>query len=163
MKAVSIKELRTELNHRSPNEIMDLCLRLSRFKKENKELLTYLLFEAGDELGYIDSVKEQMDEKFESIEIGGNYITRKKIRSILTFTKKYCRYSLKKETEVELILHFCKKLKEKVPLMRSNKRLFNLYHGQLDFVRKRVRVLHEDLQYDFGLAVNELEQKPNKD
>ena len=89
MKAVTVKELRKELSHRSPNEILDLCLRLSRFKKENKELLTYLLFEAGDELGYIAGVKEIIDEKFELLETKGNYILRKKIRSILTLTKKY--------------------------------------------------------------------------
>ncbi len=57
MKAVTIKELKQELNHLSPKEVMDLCLRLSRFKKENKELLTYLLFEASDEAHYIESVK----------------------------------------------------------------------------------------------------------
>ena len=43
MKAVSVKELSQELLNRSPKELRDLCLRLSRFKKENKELLTYLL------------------------------------------------------------------------------------------------------------------------
>ena len=57
MKAVTVKELKTELVDRSHSELMELCLRLSRFKKENKELLTYLLFESSNEAGYINSVK----------------------------------------------------------------------------------------------------------
>ena len=57
MKAVTVKELKTELIDRSHSELMELCLRLSRFKKENKELLTYLLFESSNEHGYINSVK----------------------------------------------------------------------------------------------------------
>ena len=58
MKSASVRELKLELQDRSPKEVMELCLRLSRFKKENKELLTYLLFETSDEQMYIESVKE---------------------------------------------------------------------------------------------------------
>ena len=48
MKAVNVSRLKTELNNRSPKELLEICLRLSKFKKENKELLTYLLLEADD-------------------------------------------------------------------------------------------------------------------
>ena len=43
MKAVTVKELKQELLTRSPKEVQELCLRLSRFKKENKELLAIVL------------------------------------------------------------------------------------------------------------------------
>ena len=43
MKAVTVKKIKDELSHRSANDLMELCLHLSKFKKENKELLTYLL------------------------------------------------------------------------------------------------------------------------
>ena len=46
MKAVSAVIIKKELHHLSSDKLMELCLRLSRFKKENKELLTYLLFES---------------------------------------------------------------------------------------------------------------------
>ena len=61
MKAVTVKEISEELVNLSPKELRDLCLRLARFKKENKELLTYLLFEATDEEMYIESVKKEID------------------------------------------------------------------------------------------------------
>ena len=49
MKTASIQELKQELQATSQTKLLDLCLRLAKFKKENKELLTYLLFEAHDE------------------------------------------------------------------------------------------------------------------
>ncbi len=62
MKAATINELKQELEHLSAAELKELCLRLAKFKKENKELLTYLLFEAHDTEAYSRSVKEEMDE-----------------------------------------------------------------------------------------------------
>ena len=38
MKTASVKEIRTELKQRSNDELLELCLQLSKFKKENKEL-----------------------------------------------------------------------------------------------------------------------------
>ena len=56
MKASTVHEIKTELNHLKSDDLVELVLRLSKFKKENKELLTYLLFEAHDEQGFIKSV-----------------------------------------------------------------------------------------------------------
>ena len=49
MKAVTVKKIKDELTHKTASELMEICLQLSKFKKENKELLTYLLFESHDE------------------------------------------------------------------------------------------------------------------
>ena len=49
MKTVTLKQLKDELSYKSANELKYLCLHLSKFKKENKELLTYLLFEFHNE------------------------------------------------------------------------------------------------------------------
>ena len=67
MKAVPLKEIKKELNMLSQPELQELCLRLSRFKKENKELLSYLLFESANEEGYIQSVRMYMDHEFDQI------------------------------------------------------------------------------------------------
>jgi len=112
MKAVTVRELKKELNHLSQSEIVELCLTLSKFKKENKELLTYHLFEASYEEGYIESVKLEIDEQFNTVNTKTYYFIKKSVRKILRMIKKYNRYSKKKETEIELLLYFCKKLKE---------------------------------------------------
>ena len=58
MKAASLSELKKELSSRPPQELLELCLRLTKFKKENKELLTYLLYEASNEPAFVKSVKK---------------------------------------------------------------------------------------------------------
>jgi len=157
MKAASLKEVKTELSHKSHVELMDLCLRLLRFKKENKELLTYLLFEISDEEGYVEGIKSAMDEEFEKINTDSYFYIRKSIRKILRLIKKYIRYSQSKETEVELLLYFCQELKEFSPSIQKSKALVNLYYRNLEFIKKKVALLHEDLQYDFQLEIAELE------
>lgn len=156
MKSASVRELKAELQERSPKEVMDLCLRLSRFKKENKELLTYLLFESEDEQAYIEGVKEQIDEKFEGVNRKSPYFIKKSIRSILNHTKKYIRYSLNKETELELLLYFCQKLKTFKPPIQRNRKVFTLYNRLVEECRRKTGLLHEDLQYDYKRELEEL-------
>ena len=157
MKSASLKEIKQELQHRSQSELLELCLRLGRFKKENKELLTYLLFEASDENRYIESVKEYMDAEFENINTKSYFFIRKSMRKILTNTKKFIRYSKQKETEVELLLYYCTKLKAFNPSIRRSIRLLNIFNRQLILIKKTVDTLHEDLQYDYQVEINELQ------
>lgn len=157
MKAVTVKELKEELNERSPKELRELCLRLSKFKKENKELLTYLLFESSDESSYVEGVKREVDEQFKLINKKSQYLIKKGLRKILRNVRKYNRYSLKKETEVELLIYFCSKLKKFTPSIHRNTGLQNLYIGQVLTIRKKLSDLHEDLQSDFEVGLRELE------
>jgi hypothetical protein len=156
MKAVSVKEISQELLNRSPKELRDLCLRLSRFKKENKELLTYLLFESPDEESYIESVKREIDRQFEDVNRKSPYFIKKGIRRILLNTKKYSRYSQNKKTEVDLLIYYCLKLKRFTPPIQRNKALRNLYARQIETIREKLSSLHEDLQYDYEREINTL-------
>ncbi|NKI30955.1 hypothetical protein [Croceivirga thetidis] len=156
MKAATVTQLKKELQHRNPEELLALCLRLSKFKKENKELLTYLLFEADHEEGYIETVKSEIDELFTEINTNSYFYIKKSVRKILRNLKKYIRYSGNKETEVVLLLHFCERLKDFKPSIQRNTTLINLYNRQLDFIEKKIGLLHEDLQYDYGLLLEEL-------
>ncbi len=156
MKAATVKEIKQELSNRSPKELLELCLRLSRFKKENKELLTYLLYEASNEESYINSIKSFMDVQFEEINTKSYYYIRKSSRKILTNVRKYIRYSQKKETEVELLIYFCTKLKSMTPSYKRSTRMKNMYDTVLRKISKTIPALHEDLQYDYGIQFNEL-------
>ncbi|MEM5540412.1 MULTISPECIES: hypothetical protein [unclassified Olleya] len=156
MKAVSVVTIRKELKHKTNEELAELCLRLSRFKKENKELLTYLLFEADSEAGYIETVKAEIDEQFELINTDSFFYIKKSVRKILRNTKKYIRYSLNKETEVELLLYFCKKLKTMKPSISRNTTLTNLYDRNIEAITKKILALHEDLQYDYTTELEDM-------
>lgn len=156
MKAVSVASIKKELQFRSSEELTELCLRLAKFKKENKELLTYLLFESHDETGYIETVKQEVDEQFELINTNSYFYIKKSVRKILRNIKKFARYSLKKETEVELLLYFCQKLKNFEPSIKRNVTLTNIFERQILLIKKIVSTLHDDLQYDYNLFLDEL-------
>ena len=156
MKAVSIKQLKDELSHRSSNDIKELCLHLARFKKKNKELLTYLLFECQDEESFIQTLKQEVDIQFDAINTNSFFYIRKSIRKILSSIKKHIRYSKKKETEAELLLYFCKKMKIFKPSINRSTRLLNIFDTQVRMIKKAIEKLHEDLQYDFQLELDEL-------
>lgn len=155
MQSATVKELKQELNSRPQEELVDLCLQLSKFKKENKELLTYLLYEAGDESAFVDGIKREMEEQFDEINVSSYYYIKKSVRKILRGVKKYIRYSRKKETEVQLLTFFCYKLKSMSPPMEKSVALHNIYDRQIALIRKAISSLHEDLQYDY---MSELEK-----
>lgn len=156
MKPVTIKKIKDELHHKSSQELIELCLMLSRFKKENKELLTYLLFDKDDEEMYIIKVNEYVTLLFEEINTKSFFYIRKSVRKILKITKKHIRYSKRKDTEVELLIHFCKELRELNPSISKSPRLQNIYNRQLLLIKKSILTLHEDLQYDYQLELDYL-------
>lgn len=149
MKAATINEIKQELSVIKPAELVELCLRLGKFKKENKELLTYLLFEAHDEQGYIAGIKKEIDEEFTTINQSHLYFAKKSLRKIVRIINKYCRYSGIKETELALRLHFCGALKDSGIPIDQNAVINNLYLGQLKKIHSVLSTLHEDLQYDY--------------
>ena len=106
MKTATITELKRELKTKSTPELLELCLKLSRFKKETKEYLTYLIFESEDEKEYTENVKTFITEEFLDMNTGTYYFMRKTVRKILKSVKKFVRFSKKKETELELLMHF---------------------------------------------------------
>jgi len=156
MKPVTIKKIKDELHYKSTQELIELCLKLSKFKKENKELLSYLLFDVEDEVTYINNVNEYSTLLFADINTKSFFYIRKSVRKILKLTKKYIRYSKKKETEVELLLHFCKELKKLSPSISKSPRLLNVYNRQLILIKKAIATLHEDLQYDYQIEFDQL-------
>jgi len=78
MKAASVVEIKKELEYLDKEKIKQLCLRLARFKLENKELLTYLVFEAHDEVSYVQSIKNQLDGLFSEINTNSYFYVKKK-------------------------------------------------------------------------------------
>ena len=159
MKAATVQELKEELKQTHHTKLVELCLRLSRFKKENKELLTYLLFEEQDELAYLKGVKEEIVAGFDAIDKSNNlYLVKKSLRKILRFTAKYIRYTGSRTVELELLLFYCQQLKESSIPIHKTQALTNLYEMQLKKINKIIPTLHEDLRYDFTRQLEKLER-----
>ena len=156
MKAATVIQLRKELETLDEYYLRELCLRLARFKIENKELLTYLLFESEDEDFYVNGIKEQVDKLFEEINKKSYFYIKKSVRKILRLLKKYARYSNSKETEVELLIYYCYKLKTLKPSISNNLTLTKIFLKQIENIEKKIFKLHEDLQFDFRERLKQL-------
>ena len=156
MKAASLKEIKSEINTLIPEEITDLCMHLARFKKDNKELLTYLLFKAHDEQSYINEIKDYISEQFEGVNKSNLYLAKKMFRKILRTTNKFIKYSGAKQTEVELLIFYCNKIKNSGIPLPENTALGNLYQRQIQKINKALTSLHEDLQYDYSQEIKSL-------
>ncbi len=156
METATISAIKKELEFYSQNKILAITLRLAKFKKENKELLSYLLFEADNEEAFMDKMKAEMTEEFANINTSSYFFIKKSVRRILKNVKKIIRFSSHKETEIALLIHFCAELKALNPTYLKNVVLTNMYNNQLRLVKNKISTLHEDLQYDYSLELNTL-------
>ena len=148
MKAATINDIKKDLEKRSANELLSYCLRLAKFKKENKELLHFLLFESDDTANYIENIKQETDEMFLEINMSNVHYIKKSVRKILRYINKNIRFTGSKQIEAELLIHFCNGIiKNSMPLKKS-RQLSNIYESQLKKIEAVLTTLHPDLQYD---------------
>lgn len=157
MRSASIHEPKQELLNTPANELAELCLRLAKYKLENKELLTYLIFEAHDTDGFMQSVKKEVDEQFAQINQSNLYYVKKTLRKILRHINKHIKYAGSAQVTIELLIYFCQSIKETGIPIQKNPVIANLYKSQLQKINKTLAGLHEDLQYDYKRAVAALE------
>jgi hypothetical protein len=153
MTSASVNDIRKELLHLDSDTLQALCLRLVKYKKENKELLGYLLFEAHDEPAYVQLVKEEIDKLFKELTNRNLYLLKKILRKILRFVNKQIKYSGIPQTELDLRIYFCQKIvKDKIPLDKGTQ-LYNLYQQQLKKIDAILTKLPEDEQGDYTRAI----------
>jgi hypothetical protein len=157
MNSASISEIKKELQRLDTDKLQSICLRLAKYKKENKELLSYLLSDAQDEAGYIQSIKEEMDVMFTELSDRNLYIVKKILRKILRFTNRQIKYSGIVQTELELRIYFCEKIKEVNLPLTPGTVLFNLYQQQLKKITTVLAKLPEDYQVDYASGIEALQ------
>lgn len=150
MKSSSLNEIKKELNELPPKQLLELCLNLAKYKKDNKEYLDYLLFEAHDKSNFVLQVKSEIDLHFENIPDNQNlYLVKKGLRKLLRIITKYCKYLNDKASAADLHIYFCLKFKEsKIPYQKSQL-LVNMFEQQLKKINTLINSLHEDLQQDY--------------
>ena len=159
MNAASVKQIKTGLDELTQKELVDACLRLIKFKKENKELLTYILFEEADEAGYISNVKDSVALLFEDVNRTNVYFAKKTLRKIVRTANKFIRYSKEPATEVEILLFVAEKILELGLNMKKNIALENIYLSIIKKINKAIASMHEDLQYDYSRQLKKITDK----
>jgi membrane-anchored protein YejM (alkaline phosphatase superfamily) len=150
MKAVSLSELKKELQEIPQKELIELCVTLAKYKKDNKEFLSYLLFEAHDKDTFVNEVKAEIDEQMTMLQAQPNlYFVKKGLRKMLRIITKYNKYINDKALSADLLIYFCSKLKHSgIPYYKS-RLILNMYEQQLKKINTLINSLHEDLQQDY--------------
>ena len=122
MKPEKLSDLKKILAGLSATELTEICLRLAKYKKENKELLTYLLFDVQEPMKYAEDVKVFLMADFESMQKHYFYTT-KSLRKIIRLMNRYAKYTGSKQVEIELAIWFCTNYLIYVDLKTSHKPL----------------------------------------
>jgi hypothetical protein len=159
MKAASLKEIKSALQDSDLDQLTEFCLRLIKFKKENKELLTYLLFESADEDAYVNAVKAEIEEQFKSVSKGHLFFAKKTLRKILRYVNRQSRYSGVNKTELELRIFYCLQMVDNGIAITKGTVIYNLYHQQLKKIDSLLRKMPDDLQYDYDQDMTTLRGK----
>lgn len=145
MKAATISQLKKELVKLDHDELLDACVRMAKFKVESKELLTYLLLRADDELGYANDLCDEIDQHLHA----SGRIHKKTLRKVVRWMDKSLRFSGDKETELQVRIHFCRRIRDKKISFGSCRVSENMYATQLKKIDKVIDKVHPDLQFDF--------------
>lgn len=157
MNTAGLHELKHELKNLSAEELAGICLSLARYKKDNKEYLAYLLFEAGSPENYIAAVKEKINEDFMLMKGQNNlYYTKKSLRKVLRMIAKYSKYIGEKRANLELLIYFCLKLRQSGIPFNESKLIVNMYEQQIKKIDSLLASLHEDLRMDFAEDLEKL-------
>jgi len=143
-----LQDIKKELQHLNGARLTELCLRLARHKKENKELLAYLLFVADDEEAFIEHSKYEVSMMFYLLPAQA-YNAAKVLRKILRLIAKFSRFSGSKNVEIKLLLGFCTNYLEYIDRKVSYKPLRTLFTRQIEKTEKLISKLHDDLQADY--------------
>src|ERR1700761_2287199 len=137
-----LQDIKKELQHLSGLQIADLCLRLARHKKENKELLAYLLFETDNTAAFIEKVKAEAGFMFSQLPVR-SYEAAKYLRKILRLLGKYIKFIALKEAEIELLINFCSNYVQYADRRTSYKPLRLILVRQVEKIRTAIDKLHE--------------------
>ena len=148
MKPEKLTIIKKELNGLSVEQLTEICLRLAKYKKDNKELLNYLLFDANDPLAYAEQVKVYLEEEFKTLP-RHYYQSSKTLRKILRLMNRHAKYTASRQVEMEMLLWFCSNFLKYADTSTSHKPLQAIFIRQLEKIRGLLPKLHEDLQFDY--------------
>jgi len=148
MKPEKLTDIKKELLMQDVKQLSEICVRIAKYKKENKELLNYLLFRADDPMAYAEEIKSGLDAEFRTLP-RQSYYSIKTLRKILRLMNRHIKFTGSKQVEIEMLLWFCNNFLIYADVRSSYKPLRALFMRQMQKINKLFPKLHEDLQFDY--------------
>jgi len=156
MNIPSLAALKKELSYLEEKELINLLLDLSKFTRDNKAFLYFKLNEKDQPSLFVDTVKEELDELFQKANTTSFYLSKKSAQTIRRKLNKALKFNKNKEDQVELLLYFCEQLQKYGYLKYQHPILQSLFLRQVEKIQKSIAALHEDLQYDYSMRLDEI-------
>ena len=156
MKIATLAEIKKELQHLSPKELIDLITDLSKFSTDNKLYLYFKLYGREQPGLFAEMVQEELINDFRNGNQRNAHYAKKSAQAIRRKLNKYLKFTKDKPTQIDLISFFCGSLYEYGYLMHRHPVIENLYLMQMSKVERLLGQMHEDLQNDYQDKVKEL-------
>ena len=153
-----LSDLKKELLELNKPELIQLCLRVAKLKRENKELLAYLIFDADDPLFYAQKLKPEIKEVFEQPFQHAYYLT-KSIRKVMRLITKYYRFTANKQGETDLLLYLVEEFHQSWRYEYRYQALGKVIFRCLEKAQTNLKKIDEDFRADFEQPLAELLQK----
>ena len=156
MVAASTKIIKETLDNKNNTELKELVNKLIKFKKENKELASYILFYENEEHEFVADAKTAIQTQFEEVNTKTVFYAKKGLRKMLRIAAKFCKYSSEKTTTVDLGI-FTASLLMTLPIhLKTSTLIKNMYSSNLKKINTTLQTLHEDIQFDYNQQIKSL-------
>ena len=149
-----IKNIKEELQHLSYQELLNFTLHILKYKKENKELAHYLLFEKQDEDGYADKIISLIKVEFSTVNFSRPFFARKGFRRINRLASKYLKYSGEAETSLKVFIFLMNEISAAGKKYRYTNLTDKIVDQYLVKSKKIILTMHEDLQFEYENLIN---------
>ncbi|MBL7926347.1 MAG: hypothetical protein JNK61_05495 [Bacteroidia bacterium] len=149
-KAVSISQIKQAVQTMPAKQLHELVLRLARFKKDNNDMLTYLIFQADDTDAYINEVNETVTAWFLEMNKSNVYLIKKTVRKTIRLIDKKIKFAALPKVTVEICMHWCQCFLANNFHKKQATVLDNLYISQVKKMEKAYNLLHPDVQMDYS-------------
>lgn len=157
MELPSLTNIKKDLSYLSEKELILLITDLAKLSRDNKAFLYFKLNERDQPSLFVDLVKEELDDAFQTANTRGYNIAKKSAQGIRRKLNKSFKLSKNKADQAEVVLYFCEMMKKYDYLEFMHPVIDNLYLSQLGKAKKLISTLHEDLQSDFEYRIEDLE------
>jgi hypothetical protein len=153
----SLASLKKELSGLERADLISICARLARHKKENKELLAYLLLDADDPILYAEKIKPLLDEPFDA-PFYSSWAFAKRLRKSLRIIAKYQRFTGSARGEAELLIYFLQKFQSDWRHQLHHATIQKIVFRSFDKIEKLIYKVDEDYRFDFEEPLQGLRQ-----
>jgi hypothetical protein len=155
MNSPKLNDLKKELQHLDVNQLKDVCLRLAKYKVENKELLNYLLFFENSKEDYIENIKKLIVNEFDDLHPSVYYV-KKQLSKLIRIINKHIKFIGEKDKEIDIVLSFCDEFIKHPVVKAGYKALSMILYRQLKRANKLIPKMNDDLAFDYQNMFDDL-------